>query len=235
MPPHLTKKKKKVISQIKINGRRILGVANLKEEIRNHFAQRFAQDQVPKFDFNMDNHPKITEAQAVFLETTPSREEFKAAVWACGIDKAPGFDGFDFKFIREIWKEIKEEIYEFVMDFFIGDQSIRHLNVTWVTWIPKVEHSTSIEDFRPISMIGAIHKIIAKILSSRLKEVIAPLIDESQSAFVRNRQILDGVLIANESLRWLRKKKIPGTLIKLDFQKAYDSVNWSFLNLSWKS
>ena len=46
-----------------------------------------------------------------------------------------------------------------------------------------------------------------------------------------NRQILDGVLIANESLRWLRKKRIPGTLIKLDFQKAYDSVNWSFLEL----
>ncbi|XP_057528939.1 secreted RxLR effector protein 78-like [Amaranthus tricolor] len=57
------------------------------------------------------------------------------------------------------------------------------------------------------------------------------LIDESQTAFVRNRQILDGVLIANESIRWLKKKKILGTLIKLDFQKAYDSINWSFLEL----
>ena len=95
----------------------------------------------------------------------------------------------------------------------------------WVRLIPKVENPNSIEDIMPISMVGAIYKIIAKILSSRLKEVITPLIDESQSAFVRNRQILDGVLIANESLRWLRKKKIPGTLIKLDFQKAYDSVN----------
>ena len=58
---------------------------------------------------------------------------------------------------------------------------------------------------------------------------MATLIDESQSAFVANRQILDGVLIANESIRWLKKRKIPGTLIKLDFQKAYDSVNWNFL------
>ena len=80
-------------------------------------------------------------------------------------------------------------------------------------------------------MVGALYKIIAKILSTRLKEVIAPLIDESQSAFVRNRQILDGVLIANETLRWLKKNKIPGSCIKLDFQKAYDSVNWSFLEL----
>ena len=81
-------------------------------------------------------------------------------------------------------------------------------------------------------MLGAFYKIISKILSFRLKDVIATLIDESQSAFVMNRQILDGVLIANESLRWLKKKKkIPGTLIKLDFQKEYDSVNWSFLEL----
>ena len=167
----------------------------------------------------------------MFLETIPSREEVKQAVWECGIDKAPGFNGFNFKYIREMWEAIKEEIYESVMEFFVEGQSVRHLNVTWVTLIPKVENPTSIDDFEPISMVGALYKIIAKILSSRLKEVIAPLIDESQSAFVMHRQILDGVLIANESLRWLKKNKIPGTLIKLDFQKAYDSVKWSFLEL----
>ena len=120
---------------------------------------------------------------------------------------------------------MQDEIYEFVMELFGPGCSVTHLNVTWVTLIPKVENPTAIEDYRPISMVGALYKIISKILSARLKVMIAPLIDESQSAFVMNRQILDGVLIAIESLRWLQKKKIPGTLIKLGFQKAYDSVN----------
>ncbi|XP_057550609.1 uncharacterized protein LOC130828666 [Amaranthus tricolor] len=164
----LFKKQKNEIIQIHINGRNIQGVENLKAEIRSFFAQSFSQEPVPEFDFSLDNHPKITEAQSIFLEKTPSREE-------------------------------------------------------------KVESPTSIDQYRPISVVGALYKIISKILSSRLREVIAPLIDESQSAFVMNRQILDGVLIAKESLRWLKKRKIPGTLIKLDFQKAYDSVNWSFL------
>ena len=125
---------------------------------------------------------------------------------------------------------MKDEIYEFVLDFFINGSSVSHLNVTWVALIPKTGNPTSIEDYRPISMVGALCKIISQILSHRLKDVIAYLIDESQSAFVGNRQILDGVLIANESIRWLNKK-IPGTLITLDFQKAYDSVNWSFLKM----
>ena len=51
------------------------------------------------------------------MESIPKREEVKNAVWACGTDKAPGFDGYNFKFIREMWDVIKEEIYDFVLEF----------------------------------------------------------------------------------------------------------------------
>ena len=223
------KRKNNEIIQTNIKGRNIQGVANLKTEIKNFFEQSYIQEQVPVLDFSMDDHPKITEEQSLLLERTPTREEIKHAVWACRIDKAPGFEGYNFKFIREMWDTIKDEIYDSVMEFFATGSSARQLNVTWVTLIPKVENPTSIEQYRPISMVGSLYKIISKILSFRLKEVMASLIDESQSAFVANRKILDGVLIANESIRWLKKRKIPGTLIKLDFQKEYDSVNWNFL------
>ena len=86
----------------------------------------------------MNNHLKVTEEQTRFLEATPLREEVKNVVWACGIDKAPGFDGYNFKFIREMWYVIKDEIYEFVLEFFISGCSTRNINVTWVTLIPKV-------------------------------------------------------------------------------------------------
>ena len=100
-----------------------------------------------------------------------------------------------------------------------------------MTLIPKFADPSSIDEYRPISMVGALYKIISKLLLLRLKEVMAHIVDESQSAFVMNRKILDGVLIANESIRWLKKKRIPGALLKLDFQRAYDSVSWSFLKM----
>ena len=132
------KKKKNEILQTYIDGRRVKGVSNLKSEVRNHFAHRFKQEQTSAFDFNLDNHPKLSAVQAEFLETIPSREEVKQAVWACGVDKAPGFDGYNFKFIREMWEVLEEEIYEFVVDFFVSESSVRHLNITWVTLIPKI-------------------------------------------------------------------------------------------------
>lgn len=227
----MLRKKKNEILQLEIDGNTVSGVANLKQEVYKYFANRFSQRKTPDLDFDLGIHSKITADQVRFLEALPSRDEVKLAVWACGTDKAPGSDSFIFKFFREMWDLIKEDIYEFVIQFLEAGDVARAINVTWVALIPKVMNPISIEEFRPISMVGALYKIISKLLSIRLKEVIAPLIDESQSAFVMDRQILDGVLVANEAIGWLKKKKIPSALLKLDFQKAYDSVKWSFLKL----
>jgi len=69
------------------------------------------------------------------------------------------------------------------------------------------------------------------VLSKRLRSVLPGLIGKSQSAFVEGRQILDGALIANEAVQWLKKKKREGVILKLDFQKAYDTIDWRSLEM----
>ena len=78
-----------------------------------------------------------------------------------------------------MWETIKEEIYEFVLSFFNNELAMTNINIAWVTLIPKIENPTSIHEYRPISMVGALYKVISKLLSIRLKDVLSPLVDES--------------------------------------------------------
>jgi hypothetical protein len=78
--------------------------------------------------------------------------------------------------------------------------------------------------------VGSLYKILAKLLANRLRGVIGSVVSESQSAFVKNRQILDIILIANEAVDEACKSKKDLMMFKVDFEKAYDSVDWGYLD-----
>nr|GEW23296.1 RNA-directed DNA polymerase, eukaryota, nucleotide-binding alpha-beta plait domain protein [Tanacetum cinerariifolium] len=82
---------------------------------------------------------------------------------------------------------------------------------------------------RPISLIGCLYKVVTKILATRLSAVISGLISDVQTAFVPNRQILDGPFIVNELLDWCKRHKHQAMVFKVDFAKAYDSIRWNYL------
>jgi len=95
--------------------------------------------------------------------------------------------------------------------------------------IPKKVRAKELKDFRHINLIGSIYKIISKLLTERLKKVMHKLVDDLQMAFIKGRQIMDAILIANECVDSRIRNKEPGILCKLDIQKAFDHLNWNFL------
>ena len=103
------------------------------------------------------------------------------------------------------------------------------MNATFISLIPKNSNAAEVRDFRPISLIEGVYKIISKVLANRLKMVLGDIVHESRNAFVKGRQILDYVLIANECLDSRLKLGVLGVLCKLDVEKAYNHVNWDFL------
>jgi len=101
----------------------------------------------------------------------------------------------------------------FVLEFHRNGKLSRGINSTFIALIPKVESPQKLTDFRPISLVGCLYKILAKVLANRLRAVVGQVISETQTAFVIDRQILDGVLVANEVVDEARKSKKGASLI----------------------
>jgi hypothetical protein len=164
-----------------------------------------------------------------FLEMGSLTKPF-SAVWDCDSFKSPGPNGINFGFIKNFWHEKKDDILRFTSEFHRNGKLSKGINSTFIALIPKVESPQSLNDFWPISLVGSLYKILAKILVNRLRQVIGSVVSEVQSAFVKNRQILDGILIANEVVDEANKSNKELLMFKVDFEKAYDSVEWGYLD-----
>ena len=106
---------------------------------------------------------------------------------------------------------------------------MRSLNATFMVLIPKKGNVEDLKDYRPISLLGSLYKILAKVLANRLRCVIDKVVSPSQNAFVEERQILDVTLIANEVVVSMLRRNDGGLVCKLDIEKSYDHLSWEFV------
>jgi hypothetical protein len=144
-------------------------------------------------------------------------------------NKAPGPDGFPAEFYQVFWSLIKNDLMAMFREFHSGDLSLFSLNFGIITLIPKQQEVKKVQQYRPICMLNVSFKIFTKVMANRLALVANKLIGQSQTAFQRGRNILEGVVVLHETLHEVRKKKQSGLILKIDFEKAYDKVNWQFL------
>ena len=146
---------------------------------------------------------------AARLENCFSEEEVFTAVSILNGDKALGPDGFPIALWQFTWDFVKEEVIGFFSDFYEHNRFVRSLNSTFLVLIPNKGDAVDIKDFKPISLVGGMYKILAKVLANRLKRVVGQVVSKAQNAFVDGRQILDATLIANEAvdvLLWRKKR-----------------------------
>nr|GEZ07640.1 putative RNA-directed DNA polymerase, eukaryota, reverse transcriptase zinc-binding domain protein [Tanacetum cinerariifolium] len=202
----------------------------VKAVFKDHFSKRFQKDYPPHHPFDIDMPKQLSSDQRDFLDRDISREGNKKTVWDYGGDRAPGPDGFTFKFFTTFWDLLEFDVTRFVHAFFLDSSFPKGCNSSFIALIPKVSNATLVTDFRPISLIRCQYKIIGKILANRLGLVISNCISPEQSAFIKGRNILDGPLILNEVMNWYRKRKEKLMIFKVDFEKVFDSLRWDFLN-----
>ena len=116
-----------------------------------------------------------------------------------------------------------------ICSVFCMQLELFRLNFGKIILLPKVNEAEMIQQYRPIFLLNVSFKIFTKVATIRLNSLADHVVRPSQIAFMQSRNILDGVVILHETVHELHGKKLNGVILKIDFEKAYDKVKWSFL------
>ena len=160
------------------------------------------------------------------------REEVFVALKNMHLTKAPGPDGMSALFYQLYYYIVGNDVTNIVLNILNNGACPKKLNKTFIALIPKVRSPRSTMGCRPISLCNVTYKMVSKVITNRLKEILHAIVHECQSTIVSKRLIIDNVLIAFKHFHYMvkkRKGKRGFMALKLDMSKAYDIIEWEFL------
>ncbi|XP_074292350.1 uncharacterized protein LOC141619219 [Silene latifolia] len=198
----------------------------------NYFEELFTSSNPVDFDDVLVGlEGRVSADMNMGLSREYGEEEVIEALHQMHPLKAPGPDGMNGLFYQTYWDIVGSEVIATVLAILRGERSPRDINKTNIVLIPKKKAPDKIRDFRPISLCNVAYKLVSKVLANRLKSFLGDIVSVNQSAFTPGRIISDNVLVAFEIFHYMKNSKsTEGHMaIKLDMAKAYDRVEWPFL------
>ncbi|KAM1548604.1 hypothetical protein ACFX1Z_009769 [Malus domestica] len=169
-----------------------------------YFSDLFRSGRPAHFDvLNNGLESRVTLEDNLALTAPVTEEEIIVAAFQIPPTRAPGPDGFSGCFYQDHWDTVGKDVIRIIKAFWHSGRLQRKLNHTNLVLIPKVKCPKNMTQYRPIALCNVIYKILAKVLTNRLKLVMPKVISENQSAFVAGKQIQDNILVVHEILHSL--------------------------------
>jgi Reverse transcriptase (RNA-dependent DNA polymerase) len=225
-------KKHNLILNLKINGQLSVSLPLIEQHILEFYKQLFGEAHDKKaFLYNnfWDDKFLVHESSRLIFKQPFTLEELKEVVFGSNSSGAPGPDGFSFAFYPHFLVKVQDDLMLLLQHFYNISLKTAKLNHAMVCLLPKENDATVIQKFRPISLVDCSYKIISKVLTNRLSGIVNDIVDEAQTSFIQGKFILDNVLAAHEIIYYVKLYKHKGIIFKVNFEKSYDRISWSFL------
>lgn len=196
----------------------------------NLYTFRAVNDVNLEHILNFPDIPKLNEQQKNSLEGLIKEEEVKRCLQNMKNNKSPGSDGFTAEFLKFFWNDIGKYIVKAInYSFNIGELSSTQKEGV-ITCIPKKDKNKQyLKNWRPISLLNVTYKLASGCIANRIKTVLPYLINEDQTGFISGRYIGENIRNLYDLFHYTETNKIPGLLLLIDFEKAFDSVARSFI------
>ena len=180
--------------------------------------------------FNPSNIPTLSDHEQASCEGLITEIEAFKVLKEFTAAKTPGTDGLTTEFLKYIWPELKVLIVgSFNYAFASGSLSISQRRGIISLIPPKKKDKTILENLRPISLLNVDYKILTKVLANRLEKVLPKIINPDQTGYVKGRYIGENIRLIQDLMFYLEKENSPGIAVFVDFRKAFDTIEWNYL------
>jgi hypothetical protein len=225
---------KNYLPSLQLRGRTITAQEDKAEALKAFCTDQFRTPQPRECTLNWATL-QTPRHELAELDRDITKQEIKAAVMQTPSEKAPGPDGYMRAFCKLCWDMIKEDVVGAIQDIFSLRANYWNLlnsnllNSANIELIMKKEGAQLIGDYRPISIMHIMAKLLGKILANRLAPQLDQLVWHGQSAFIKGQSIHDNFQYVQGAIKHLHHSKMPMLFIKLDIAKAFDSVQWEYM------
>ena len=186
--------------------------------------------------FSKINSASLTSEEQTLCEGTLTQEECFEALKNMESDKTPGTDGLPAEFYKVFWSDLSSYLISALnYGFDSGRLSVSQRRGV-IKLIPKKDAELYfIKNWRPITLLNTDYKIAAKSIANRIKLILPNLINHDQTGFLKDRFIGENIRLIDGIIQYATEKNIPGLLLFIDFEKAFDSLEWSFIHDTLRS